>query len=180
MAPRGVSNNTSKLLRDPVGLKAELIANWSRHCETKITSTKAVPLDAALRAHVDKLDFTIFAGASPLTIIKEHADTIWYVHRFGGGLPARSKAPRPPAAVAASETNYVRALFDAYETRLGVTLAGRADLKDLKLIEHFERARVEFYSAEALREFSRDNVPTGAFEDILDEVYSGVIDVVQS
>jgi len=180
VAPRGVSNNTSKLLRDPVNLKAELVANWSRHCESKITSTKAIALDAALRAHVDKLDFTIFSGASPLTIIKEHANTMWHVHRFGGGLPARSKVPKPPTTVAANETNYVRALLDAYETRLGVTLAARTDLKDLKLIEHFERARVEFYSAEALREFSRDNVPRGTFEDLLDEVYSGVIDVIQS
>jgi hypothetical protein len=180
VAPRGVSNNTSKLLREPVKLKAELIANWSKHCEGKITSTKAIALDAALRAHIDKLDFTIFSGASPLTIIKEHANTMWHVHRFGGGLPARSKAPIPPAMVAANETNYIRALLDAYETRLGVTLAARADLRDLKLIEHFERARVEFYSAEALREFSRDNVPMGTFEDLLDEVYSGVIDVIQS
>lgn len=180
VAPRSVSNNTSKLLRDPVKLKAELIANWSKHCESKITSTKAIALDAALRAHIDKLDFTIFSGASPLTIIKEHANTMWHVHRFGGGLPTRSKVPKPPASVAANETNYVRALLDAYETRLSVTLAARADLKDLKLSEHFERARVEFYSAEALREFSRDNVPPGTFEDLLDEVYSGVIDVIQS
>lgn len=180
VAPRGVSNNTSKLLRDSTKLKAELIANWSKHCETKITSTKSIPLDAALRTHIDALNFTIFSGASPLTIIEEHAKTVWHVHRFGGGLPSRPKAPKPPTTVAANETNYVRALLDAYETRLGVTLAARTDLKDLKLIDHFERARVEFYSAEALREFSRDNVPPGTFEDLLDEVYSGVIDVIQT
>ena len=180
MAPRGISNKTSKLLRNSTTLKSELIVNWSKQCESNITSTKSIPLDAALRTHIDKLDFTIFSGASPLTIIAEHAKTVWHVHRFGGGLPSRLKAPKPPPTVAANETNYVRALLDAYETRLGITLAARADIKDLKLIDHFERARVEFYSAEALREFSRDNVPPGTFEDLLDEVYSGVIDVIQT
>ncbi len=180
VAPRGVSVNTSKLLRDSSRLKAELLANWTKHCETEITSKQSVPLDASLKAHIGKLDFTIFSPASPLTIIQEHAKTKWHVFRFGGGLPSRQDAPQPPAAIAPSETNYTRALLDAYETRLGGTLASRSDLKDLNLIEHFSRARVEFYSAEALREFSRDNVPPGTFEQLLDEVYSGVIDVIQS
>lgn len=180
VAPRGISNITSRMLRDSTKLKAGLIANWLKQCERKITSTKSIPLDTALRAHIDTSDFTIFSGASPLTIIKEHAKTVWHVHRFGGGLPSRPKAPKPPIGVAGNETNYVRALLDAYETRLGVTLAARKDLKDLKLIEHFERARVEFYSAEALREFSRDNVPPGTFENLIEEVYSSVIDVIQA
>jgi hypothetical protein len=180
VAPHGVSTSTSKLLRNEAKLKAELSANWSKHCENKITALNSTPLDAALQTHLDKLDFKIFSGASPLTIIKEHAETVWHVHRFGGGLPARSKAPSPPANVTTHEANYVRALLDAYEARLGVTLATCADLNDLDLLGHFGRARQEFYSAEALREFSRDNVPLGTFEDLLDEVYDGVIDVIES
>jgi hypothetical protein len=179
VAPRGASVHVSKLLRDPVALKAGLLANWGKHCETEITSKHAVPLDAALKSHVAGLDFTIFCSASPLTIIKEHAQTPWHVFRFGGGLPSRPAAPGPPSVIATREANYVRALLDAYESRLKLALATRVDLKDLKLLEHFERARVEFYSAEALREFSRDNVPPGTFELLLDEVYSGVIDVIQ-
>lgn len=180
VAPHGVSNPTSKLLRKPTKLKADLFANWTTHCERKITSTKPIPLDAALRGHIGKLDFSIFAGESPLNIIKQHETTIWHRHRFGGGLPDRPKASLPPATLAPNEANYVRALLDAYETRLGATLGNSAELKNLDLLKHFERSRVEFYSAESLREFSRDNVPPGTFEDLLEEVYSGVIDVIQS
>lgn len=180
VAPHGVSVKVSKLLRDAGALKAGLLTNWSKQCENGITAKQAIPLDTALRAHIDRLDFTIFSAASPLTIIKEHAQTRWHVFRFGGGLPSRPAAPMPPTVIDSGEANYIRALLDAYESRLKVTLATRADLKDLKLMEHFERARVEFYSAEALREFSRDNVPPGTFEQLLDEVYHGVIDVIES
>jgi hypothetical protein len=180
VAPQGASVKSSKLLRNPVRLKAELYLNWPKHCENEITSMKSVPMDAALKAHIDKLDFTIFSVASPLTIIEEHAKTPWHVFRFGGGLASRPPPTTPPTAIAENETKYVRALLDAYETRLKSTLASRAELKDLNLIEHFERARIEFYSAEALREFSRDNVPPGTFEQLLEEVYSGVIDVIQA
>jgi hypothetical protein len=180
VAPRGASVKTSKLLRNATELKAGLIANWTMHCETGITSRKSIPLDDALSAHIAQLDFTVFSAASPLTILKDHAQTRWHVFRFGGGLPSRPDAPMPPEAITAIEANYVRALLDAYESRLSVTLASLTDLKDLKLMQHFERARVEFYSAEALRTFSRDNVPPGTFEQLLEEVYSGVIDVIQA
>lgn len=180
VAPQGVSVKTSKLLRDPIVLKQELLANWSKHCEKGITSKQSISLDDALKAHIAKLDFSIFSPVSPLTIIQEHATTKWHVFRFGGGLPSRPAVPPPPTAIAASENNYVRALLDAYETRLSGALASLGDLKDANLLEHFRRARVEFYSAESLREFSRDNVPPGTYEQLLDEVYSGVIDVIQS
>jgi hypothetical protein len=79
-----------------------------------------------------------------------------------------------------NETNYVRALLDAYEDRLGTTLSTLQDLQHPDLGDHFTRSRREFYSAESLREFSRDNVQPGTFESILEEVHSGVVDVVQA
>ncbi|MEP6636430.1 MAG: ABC-three component system protein, partial [Acidobacteriota bacterium] len=41
------------------------------------------------------------------------------------------------------------------------------DLNHQDLGAHFARSRQEFYSAESLREFSRDSVPTGTFESLL-------------
>lgn len=52
-----------------------------------------------------------------------------------------------------------------------IGLAGRADLR-----EHFNDSRVEFYSAEGLRTFSRDTLPPGEFEKLQDEVRSGIKD----
>jgi hypothetical protein len=78
-----------------------------------------------------------------------------------------------------SEAVYVRALLDAYEDRLGVAIAESTDLADVDLLSHLGRSRREFYSAESLREFSRDNVPPGSYEALVDEIYDGVIDVLE-
>jgi len=178
VAPRGPGTKLSKLLKDAVKLKAALVTDWDKYCRTTITDTQEVLLDAALTAFIHSADFAVFKALSPLTVIEQHAKTPWHVARFGGGLQPRLPPVPPPAALATIETTYVRRLLDAYEERLGSALAGIADLKDINLTAHFQRARLEFYSAESLREFSRDNVPAGTFERLLDDVYSGVIDVV--
>jgi hypothetical protein len=180
VAPRGAGNKLSKLLRKPARLRDDLISGWDKYCRSKITDTGDVVLDAGLKAHILAMDFSIFSAASPLTLLEEHSKTPFYTSRFGGGLPPRDTTPpSPPAAVAAHEATYVRALLDAYEDRSSQTFASIDDVKETQLTGHFARARVEFYSAESLRAFSRDNVPTGTFEALLDEVHHGVADVVE-
>ena len=180
VAPQGAGNTLSKLLRKPVELRGGLVEAWEKHCQKKITSTREIKFDGPLRKHLENFDFSIVSAASPLTIIEEHRDTPWHAARFGGGLPERGDAPVPPAVVTADETQYVRALLDAYEERLGITLGIPENLNDADLGAHFVRSRREFYSAESLREFSRDNVPPGTFEKLLDELNDGVADVEQA
>jgi hypothetical protein len=178
VAPRGAGNKLSKLLRKPAQLRDELISGWERYCRSRIKGTGVVDLDVGLKAHILQMDFSIFSAASPLTILDDHRKTPFYTSRFGGGLPQRDAAPTPPAVIAAHEAIYVRALLDAYEERLTQAFASIDEVNNAQLMGHFSRSRVEFYSAEALREFSRDNVPAGTFEGLLDEVYNGVADVV--
>ena len=180
VAPQGAGPTVSKLLRTPQDLRKKLLENWDKHCAAKITTTKKVPLDSALKAHIESLDFSIFTAPSPLTIIQEHGQTRWHAARFGGGLRPRPKAPPPPTAIDPSENNYVRALLDAYGDKLRAILSHPGQISDDALIEHFKRARIEFYSAEALKGFSRDNVPPGTYEALLDDVFNGVVDVWQS
>jgi hypothetical protein len=180
VAPQGVGNSLSKLLRNPPELKGQLLLEWDQKCKTKITTTKDVPLDATLLAHIQSLDFARIKALSPLTLLEEHRHTPWHVARFGGGLPPRPPVPDAPPTVAASETTYVRALLDAYADKLKATLAGITDIPQGALVEHFSRSRQEFYNAEALRQFSKDNVPPGTFDKLLDEVEAGIIDVVQA
>jgi hypothetical protein len=180
VAPRGAGTSLSKLFRRPGTLRDSLVAEWDDKCKTQITSLKRVPLDGALRKHVDAIDFSIFEAASPLTIIEEHSRTRWHVARFGGGLPVRQDPAPPPTVVATHEVNYVRALLDAYEDRLETALTSVHDMSNADLTDHFSRSRQEFYSAESLREFSRDSVPPGTFERFLDEMHSGIADVIQS
>lgn len=180
VAPQGAGTKLSNLLRKPDKLKEQLIENWEKHCREGITSTTVVDLDAALRSYLDALDFSIFEAVPPLRIIDQHAKTRWHVTRFGGGLPARPKPTTPPATVAAHEVTYVRSLLDAYGDHLKCALPTVADLgahDDVR--EHFNDARLEFYSAEALRAFSRDTLPPGAFEELQDELHGGIKDEIR-
>jgi hypothetical protein len=180
VAPQGAGTKLSNLLRKGDTLKAQLIENWDRHCKAGITSTVEVELDATLLTYLNVLDFSIFEAVPPLRIIDEHAKTRWYAMRFGGGLPARPKVTLPPVTVAAHEVIYVRSLLDAYGDHLKCAVPTVADLDangDVK--EHFNDARLEFYSAEALRAFSRDTLPPGAFEELQDEFHGGIKDEIR-
>jgi hypothetical protein len=113
VAPQGVGTTLSKLLGNPEELRKKLVENWSEHCETKITSTKSIPLTGAFRDYVEKFDFSICKPTSILTIIKEHRTTPWHAARFGGGLPARPPSAAPPGVIAPLEARYVQQLFEA-------------------------------------------------------------------
>lgn len=177
VAPQGAGTKLSNLLRKPDKLKVQLFENWNTYCRTSVTSTEVVDLDASLRLYIDSLDFSIFEAIPPLQLIDQHARTRWYAARFGGGLPARPAMESPPVALADHEVNYVRELLDAYGDHLKCRIGTVEDLESHGDIhEHFNDSRLEFYSAEALRVFSRDTLPPGAFEHLQDEVHSGIKD----
>lgn len=177
VAPQGAGTKLSNLLRKPGNLKSQLIENWDKHCKAGITSTAEIGLSPDLLAYLDALDFSIFEAVPPLRIIDQHAKTRWYAARFGGGLPARPKLAPPPATITNDEVTYVRSLLDAYGDHLKCAVPTVADLNahdDAR--EHFNDARLEFYSAEALRAFSRDILPPGAFEELQEELHGGIKD----
>lgn len=178
IAPRGAGTKLSNLLRRPEELRKELLSQWDTHCRRRITKTEIVECDAAMKAHIESLDFTIFQATPVLRIIEAHAKTRWYAVRFGGGLPPRPEPLTPPAVPADIETVFIgelrRAYADHLEHEVADVDAGLAQREDLR--EHFNDARVEFYSAEGLRTFSRDTLPPGEFEKLQDEVHSGIKD----
>lgn len=180
VSPQGAGNKLSKLLRSPDKLKQGLFDAWDDKCKSGITSTKDILLDVGLKAHIDALDFSQIRQVSPLTIIEEHKKSPWHTARFGGGLPPRSTNPVPPDEMSKYEENYIRALLDAYEDRLHSQVASMEHLTNSKLKDHLNRSRQDFYCAEALREFSKDNVPPGTFDGLLDEIHSGIIDEVEA
>lgn len=178
IAPRGGGTRLSNLLRKPEILRSELLKQWDAHCRERITKTKVVECDAEMQAYIESLDFTIFQATPVLRIIEAHAKTRWHAAQFGGGLPQRPEPLTPPAVPNDDETIFVGELRRAYADHLNRDvkdidegLAAREDLR-----EHFNDARVEFYSAEGLRTFSRDTLPAGEFERLQDEVHSGIKD----
>lgn len=176
VAPRGVGTKLANLLRKPQDLRTGLKQNWSTYCENKITSTGSVQLKGELLNHLDQLDFSIFRHLSVLRVIDAHRRTSWHATRFGGGLPPRPKVPQPPAALAKVEAQYVRSLLDAYSEYIGLRYSSPSQLGNTPLRAHFDDARLEFYSAESLREFSRDQLPPGEFEKLQEEIQSGIMD----
>lgn len=175
VAPQGAGTKLAKLLRRPDELRSGLLEAWDKSCRTRITSGEPVELDDGLRTYIGAFDFSIFSALPPLRLIDEHAQTRWYVARFGHGLPARPAAPAPPPTPAQAEVGYVGELLGAYAEHLGTPVASITDLEaHASLSGHFDDARIAFYSAEGLRLFSRDTLPPGSFARLQDDVYAGI------
>ena len=133
-------------------------------------------LDAPLRAYVDAFDFSIFDAKTSLQLVDDHRSTPVHSARFGGGLPTRPTASKPPTALATTESRYVTQLLHAYSEHTGLTVADPSALSPPKLKDHFRRQRESFYEAESLRVFARDKVPVGTFEALQEDIYDAVID----
>jgi len=177
VAPLGVSTSLSKQLRKPESLRTDVLDGWDKHCSGKITKTKSIPLDSDLRAYIEKFDFTIFDDVTPIEIIDGLRQTPYFATRFGGGLPDRPKPAAPPPVIQSHELRYVRQLYEAYGDHLKRGVDKVADVDDVPHVaQHFQRSRESFFSAEALRNFARDTVPLGTFDDLLDDLYAGVAD----
>lgn len=178
LAPRGCGTTLAKLLANPTALHDYVIKNWDNQCSKAITLRQTIALDGAFKSYVDAFDFSIFKPRTLLEVIDDHRLTPYHTIRFGGGLPDRPAVSLPPTEPETGESRYIRQLFEAYSDHVRIeiaeltALAARQDLTD-----HFHRQREFFYHAEALRNFARDTVPPGAFNDLQSEIHAGVVDV---
>ncbi len=179
VAPRGVGTKLLNLIKKPERLREGLIANWPAKCATQITATKSVPLEGALLRHVIAFDFARVGHLPTPRLIEQHRKTPYFAVRFGLGLPARPASPAPPATIGASETRYVAQLLEAYGDNRGAAYPSPASLTEPHK-RHLQRARESFYCAEALRSFSRDTLPDGAFDNLQDQILNGVVDTAEA
>ena len=128
--------------------------------------------------YVRQFDFGIVGYIPPLDVIEGHRKSPYFTVRFGLALPPRPASPPPPSEVAEHESRYVAQLYGAYGDHLHKKIVHHSTL-EARLQSHFERARRTFYCAEALRNFSRDTLPDGAFEHLQQQIYDGVVDVCE-
>jgi hypothetical protein len=178
MAPHDCGMSLKKLLLSPSDLKAKVIEKWGDWCATTITKTKSIPLEGPFLDYVEKFDFSIFTFKTALEAIDEHSHTPYHAARFGGGLPDRPYAETPPTDPAKIESRYLAQMFEAYGDNKKADVSSFNNLTPWQdLIEHYHRQREVFYHAESLRNFARDTVPSGTFEDLQDEVHAGVVEV---
>ena len=138
-------------------------------------------LEGPLLSYAQSFNFGIFDATTPVALVEQHATTPFHAVRFGGGLPPRSPGVAvPPAAIQETESRYVAQLFEAYSDYAGEPVESGNLAAHPALEKDFLRQRERFYSAEALKNFARDNVPYGTFEGLKKEAYHGVVDVCEA
>lgn len=180
VAPCGVGTKLASFLEEPDQLKKAVIENWDQYCRTKITKTKEVSLDGAFKTYAEAADFSIFSSVPPLKMIEQHRLTPYYIARFGGGLPARPAVSHPPSTPGKNETVYISELLNAYSDDSGARIDSIHVLRSHSTYtEHFDRSRQAFFSAESLRNFSRDNLPVQSYTELQEDIFEGIIDIVR-
>lgn len=180
MAPKDCGIELRSLFSSHSALKERVFQEWDKWAADAITSTKTIPLTGAFRAYADQFDYSIFKPRTSLEVIEEHRQTPFFPARFGGGLPDRPASENPPTEPHQKESRYLEQLAKAYEDKLKRPLTSDVDLaQGSELGRHYGRQREYFYHAESLRNFARDNVPPGTFEDLQDEILAGVIELCE-
>ena len=181
VAPFGVGVTLYDLLRKPGRLQSELIANWDTYCLKKISSRKDVPLEGALKTHVDAFDFSIVWFITPAEVLTQHKRTSHWFRRFKIDGPVRPQVGLPPEEVQPTELRYVQCLLDAYGDHMKRRFDTPVSLSsEPRFANHFKRARQSFFSADALGRFSRDHFDDNVFEKVKDHLYDGVVDVSEA
>lgn len=173
----GIGTSLNKYLGNADKLKAEVRRLWDTHIASNITvkGEGIVRLEGNVLETFDKMDFSIFTSLKPSQVLTELEGTSYYLKTFGGGLPQRPVPGAVPNTVAPHEMVYVEKLRKAYESNLGTAIPDISGIgRHRRLGRHFESQRRAFYSAESLREFSKDTVPAGTFEALQQDMHDGL------
>ncbi len=181
VTPLGVGTKLGDLLKKPAELRAQLIANWADSCEGKISNTEAFPLVGALKIYVENFDFGIVGYVPVHEILEQHRKTRHWHLRFKRDYPVRPQSDLPPALPKQNKLPYVEQLLAAYGDHLKITVSNIAALAaQPHLAEHLHRSRTDFFMADSLNRFYRDQFPSGAFEHVMNQVHTGVVDTCDS
>jgi hypothetical protein len=178
VAPLGVGMTLERLLSDPDALKTAFMKKLA-DVDSPVNSWKPDRIDK-VASIADSADYSIFDSAQLDDIVEAHRSTPYHLARFGGMLSGRPPASPAPSNVLNSESKYLDKLLSVYrEKREDKDLT----FEQIELLEwyqkHLNRQRTSFFSAESLRSFARDKVPSGTFEALKDDVYEGVVEVEQ-
>ncbi|MEK4149354.1 ABC-three component system protein [Robertmurraya sp. FSL W8-0741] len=182
ISSQGLGPALSGLLEEPSRLKTGLISVWDEKCRKKITSRFEIELTDELLSYIENFDFSIITHCPPQKLIEQYSTTPFYKYRFGGGLvKPRPQAELPQDSIQPEEVRYVSQLYEAYSDHLGQQISDIDELKKhSKLYGHFNRQREDYYKAESLRRFARDELPYDEpFEKLQDEIYRGVVDTAE-
>ncbi|MUL67092.1 hypothetical protein BOO86_21645 [Mycobacterium sp. CBMA 234] len=180
LAPRGCSTQCGRTLSSPSVLQTKF---FERLDEADSKPIKGFgPKDiAAARIIALSADFSMFRSVELMDVLELHSTTRWHSARFATALKPRPAHVPAPGELASHESRYVRQLVDVYtEAHPNEYLEPESIASNPKVGARFRRQRENFYKAESLRVYARDAVPPGTFERLQDDIYSGIVDVVES
>ena len=164
---KGVTSPFQDMLDQPEDLRRFIIDKWDEHCRSKICKTP-IELTTELKAHIERVPFTVFRAKQPLSLLSEHAQTKYHLTVFGAPLIERPKPPTPPSEVEPGENEYVMQLMEVISADIGYAVTTSSDfLHSEKHRRLFDRSRLTFYHAEGLKELARDQMADIAFFDTL-------------
>ena len=178
LAPQGCSTSLERLFSQPTGLKQEFLKY-----AVSPTSIREIgnAHSAVITALADVTDFSIFNSEGIDDVLEQHATTAYHAWRFAQPLDHRPSPAQPPKEIEPTEVRYVAQLIEAYCEKSGGAIATHHNIESgTWYAKHLNRQRFAFYSAEALRLFARDKVPTGTFEALQEDVHSGVVETEQA
>ena len=179
LAPKGCGSSLNRLLSSPTELRDSFLTR----IEPGTDLIAGIPdaLVAATRTMAQATDFSLFQSVELLDAIEVHRGTPYYVARFGGPLIPRPEAESPPETLGDHEARYVAQLVEVYSEKHPEESFADVHLSTHpKVGVHFQRQRISFYNAEALRLYARDSVPEGTFEALQDDIHAGVVEVAES
>mgnify|MGYP000663443066 CR=1 FL=1 len=178
VAPRNVGPTLADFLSDPDKFKAELQKQWTMKRKKPLLTIedKEVPLCQKLKTHIESCDFSVIQPKPIREILDEHAKTKYHVVTFGIQLKPRPQAATPPNVALSKESRYLEQIMEAFSDHMGKSLATRDDLDGRNdLMGQYDNARVCYFWAESLREFTKDATPDEqAFLDFIDQIRQGV------
>ncbi|QEE49113.1 hypothetical protein FUA48_05815 [Flavobacterium alkalisoli] len=183
VSPQGIGRALHDLIINPSDLRNNLKKEWDKKCRKEITKKVDIILDKNLIKYIDSFDFTIIDHIEPIKFIEQYKHTSYYSYRFGGGLQKPRKPISTPNNINKHEIPYVKNIFDAYTSKLKRAISSEQDFEnEIRIKNHFLRQRNNFYHAESLEQFSRDNLPLGntAFSDLKNEIHEQIIEVCES
>jgi hypothetical protein len=170
VSPMGVSAKTREKLEDAEVIRKGLKSNWKKHCADLCD----LPEIEKYLADFQFPELDVVDGGQ---IVDDLNGTPIYSVFFGGGLSKpRPPVTPPPPKIDSHELGYVNALVDAYDDHCDTSVSSPEDAFDHATYgPHLEESRANFYSAECLREFSKDVlVPPDRYEDLQEQLNVGI------
>jgi hypothetical protein len=179
VAPKGVGRKVLEYLAHPARLQQAFLDCWDSFIACDLVQSQVVRLSPEIKEAINAFDFCHVDYMDAGRLAKDPACMPALVKWFGAD-PGQGPRGVVPAAIAASESNYLGQLVNVYNERgLERYADPQAALACPDVGPHLFRQRTRFFDAAAFDRFYRDSTPVEFVQTFRDEVHHGVVDVHQ-